>query len=274
MGDQPMTRRQVRIGGELVSTEQWVEVVNPYTKQVIAEVPLCGEEQVDAACATAAAAFAGTRFPQHERARVLERAADLVSRDRERFARVLATEAGKPVRTARAEVDRCADTLRFAAVEARTLAGEMIPVEASSFGDGKVMFALPVPLGVVAAITPFNFPLNLVAHKLAPAIAAGCPVVLKPAPQAPLSALELVETLIEAGLPTDWISVVTDAGKEAGVPLVVDSDAHSKNHFEVLEYGVAIARRAGAPRDRILNTLPVDELLAALKDRGVKPSHR
>ena len=96
----------------------------------------------------------------------------------------------------------------------------MVAMEASESGVGRLGFALRVPLGVVAAITPFNFPLNLVAHKVAPAIAAGCAVVLKPAPQAPLAAIAFVELLVEAGLPPDWVSVVTDGGREAAQPLV------------------------------------------------------
>ncbi len=217
-----MDQIPVLIGGEhvTVASVDPVTVTNPYDSSVMAVVPRCGPAEVDRACRAADAALGRGDFPQHERAAVLERAAAML-RDRiERFAETITLEAGKPIRTARVEAGRCVDTLTFAAVEARRLAGEVIPMEASPSGAGKLAFTLRVPVGVVAAITPFNFPLNLVAHKIAPAVAAGCPVVLKPAPQTPLSGLALVALLVEAGLPQDWISVVTDGGKEAGEPLV------------------------------------------------------
>jgi acyl-CoA reductase-like NAD-dependent aldehyde dehydrogenase len=151
---------------------------------------------------------------------VLERAAALL-RDRiEEFGRRIAGESGKPIRTARVEAARCVDTLTFSAVEARKLTGEMVPMEASESGAGKLAFALRLPVGVIGAITPFNFPLNLVAHKLGPAVAAGCTVVLKPASATPLSAISLVELLIEAGLPPGWVSVVTGPGDVVGDALV------------------------------------------------------
>jgi acyl-CoA reductase-like NAD-dependent aldehyde dehydrogenase len=215
-----MDQVPVRIGGRPVTTTDSIEVRNPYGGDVIALVPSCTARHVDDACAAAAAALGRNDFPQHRRARVLEVAADLL-RDRiEAFARTICSESGKPIRTARGEAARGVDTLTYAAAEARTLAGEMIPMEGSESGATKLGFTLRVPVGVVAAITPFNFPLNLVAHKLAPAIAAGCPVVLKPASATPLSAMELVELLIEAGMPEDWVSVVTGPGAAVGDTLV------------------------------------------------------
>ncbi|HEX9683812.1 MAG TPA: aldehyde dehydrogenase family protein [Acidimicrobiales bacterium] len=215
-----MDQTPVRIAGEKVHTNGSVDVTNPFGGDVIAAVPLCGPDEVESACTSARAAFERNDFPQHQRAEVLDRAAVLLADRNEDFARRIMLEAGKPIRTARTEARRAVDTFRFAAAEARRLGGEVVSMEASESGAGKIGFALRVPAGVVAAITPFNFPLNLVAHKVAPAIAAGCPVVLKPAPQTPLTALALVEMLLEAGLPLDWISTVTDSGKEAGAPLV------------------------------------------------------
>jgi acyl-CoA reductase-like NAD-dependent aldehyde dehydrogenase len=197
-----------------------IEVRNPYDDSLLGTVPLCGADEVDRACRTAAAALARRDLPQHERARVLERAADLARDRADELARTICSEAAKPIRTARGEASRCVDTLTFSAVEARTLSGELLPMEASAAGAGKLGYAMRVPIGVVAAITPFNFPLNLVAHKLGPAIAAGCPVVLKPAPDTPLSAIALRDLLVDAGLPDDWITIVTDRGSEAGAPLV------------------------------------------------------
>jgi acyl-CoA reductase-like NAD-dependent aldehyde dehydrogenase len=164
-----------RIAGELVSTTKTVEVTNPYGGAVVGEVPLCGPEEVDRACRAAETALHRPDFPQHRRARVLEEAAALLHERSEDFARQITEESGKPIKTARIEAARCVDTFTFAAVETRKLAGEVIPMDASGSGGGKLGIALRVPIGVVGAITPFNFPLNLVAHKLAPAIAAARP---------------------------------------------------------------------------------------------------
>lgn len=239
----------VRIAGRKVATEEAIDVRNPYGGAVIGRVPACTAEHVDAACRAAAAALEREDFPQHERARVLEVAAETL-RDRiEEFARRIALEAGKPIRTARVEANRCVDTLAFAAVEARRLTGEMIPMEASATGAGKIGFTLRVPIGVVAAITPFNFPLNLVAHKLAPAVAAGCPVVLKPASATPLSAIALVELFAESGMPEDWISVVTGSGSDVGDPLVTHPIPSMVTFTGSPEVGWSIA--AKAPKKKV-----------------------
>lgn len=245
-----MDQTPIRLAGELVTTARSVAVTNPYGGEVVAEVPLCGPDEVDRACAAAAAALARDDFPQHARARVLEVAAGLLRDQIEEFAHIIMSESGKPIRTARTEAGRCVDTLTFAAVEARRLSGELLPMEASASGAGKFGFALRVPLGVVGAITPFNFPLNLVAHKVAPAVAAGCPVVLKPAPQTPLSGMRLVEVLIDAGMPADWVSVVTDAGKEAGAPLVEHPVPRMITFTGSAPVGWSIA--AAAPRKKVV----------------------
>jgi acyl-CoA reductase-like NAD-dependent aldehyde dehydrogenase len=217
-----MEQTPVRVAGTRITKERSIEVRNPYSHEVIGLVPGCDAATVAVACEAAAAALARDDFPQYRRAEVLEKAARLVSERIDEFGRTIALEAGKPIRTARAEATRCVDTLTFAATEARKLTGEMIPMDASQSGYGRLAFALRVPIGVVAAITPFNFPLNLVAHKLAPAIAAGCPVVLKPASSTPFSSIMLVELLIESGMPHDWVSVVTGSGMEVGEALVTN----------------------------------------------------
>jgi len=215
-----MRQQPVRIAGQMVTMENSIEVRNPYSQEVIGTIPACGQAEVDLACEAAAGELAGDAFPQHARARVLEVAAELLRSRIEDFALIIAKEAGKPLKTARGEATRTVDTLVFSAVEARKLGGELVPMAGSATGAGKLAFAMRVPRGVVAAISPFNFPLNLVAHKLGPAIAAGCPVVLKPASATPFSAIKLVELLVEAGLPAGWISVVTGSGKEVGARLV------------------------------------------------------
>ena len=175
---------------------------------------------VDRAVLAAQAAFESADFPQHERAATLDRAAELVGERVEELALTIAAEAGKPLKTATVEAQRCVDTLTFAAVEARKLTGGTVPMEASPAGAGKLGVMLRVPYGVVGAISPFNFPLNLVAHKLGPAIAAGNAVVLKPAGQTPISALKLAAILVEAGLPEGWLSVVPGPGSEVGNAIV------------------------------------------------------
>jgi acyl-CoA reductase-like NAD-dependent aldehyde dehydrogenase len=179
-------------------------------------VPVGTEADLDAAVAAALTRHRQGALPAHERAAILDRAAVALADRKEEFARSIATEAAKPIKTARIEAERAVDTFRFSAAVARTLAGEMIPLEASSAGMGKLGFVLRVPIGVVAAISPFNFPLNLVAHKLAPAIASGCPVVLKPASATPLTALRLASLLLDdCGLPDGWLNVVTCSGRTA-----------------------------------------------------------
>ncbi len=208
------------VGGEWVETGDWDEVRSPYDETVVGRVAQADAELVDRAVREAQQAFEAGDFAQHERAAVLERAAELVGERVEEIARTIAAEAGKPLKTAQVEAERCVETLTFSAVEARKLTGGTVPMEASAAGAGKLGLMLRVPYGVVGAISPFNFPFNLVAHKLGPALAAGNAVVLKPAGQTPLSALKLAEVLLEAGLPQGWLSVVPGPGSEVGKAIV------------------------------------------------------
>ncbi|MBW8060658.1 MAG: aldehyde dehydrogenase family protein, partial [Solirubrobacterales bacterium] len=174
-----------------METGEWDEVLSPYDGAVVGRVARGDSALVDRAATAGREAFESGGFPQHARAEVLDRAAELVGERIEDLALTIAAEAGKPLKTARVEAARCVDTLTFSAVEARKLSGGTVPMEASATGAGKLGVILRVPYGVVGAISPFNFPLNLVAHKLGPAIAAGNAVVLKPAGQTPVSALKL-----------------------------------------------------------------------------------
>jgi acyl-CoA reductase-like NAD-dependent aldehyde dehydrogenase len=206
--------------GEWVETGAWDEVRSPYDESVVGRVAEGDAALVDRAVRAAQEAFESADFPQHARAEALDRAARLVGERVDELALTIAAEAGKPLKTARVEAERCVDTLTFSAVEARKLTGGTVPMEASTAGAGKLGVMLRVPFGVVGAISPFNFPLNLVAHKLGPAIAAGNAVVLKPAGQTPISALKLAEILTEAGLPQGWLSVVPGPGREVGNAIV------------------------------------------------------
>jgi len=206
--------------GEWVETGAWDEVLSPYDGTAVGRVAQGDAALVDRAARAAWEAFEAGGFLQHERAAVLDRAAELAGERTEDLALTIAAEAGKPLKTARVEAARCVDTLTFSAVEARKLSGGTVPMEASAAGAGKLGVMLRVPYGVVGAISPFNFPLNLVAHKLGPAIAAGNAVVLKPAGQTPISALKLAKILVEAGLPEGWLSVIPGPGSEVGNAIV------------------------------------------------------
>src|SRR6266511_1052651 len=215
------TERKLLIGGEWVETGDWLEVRSPYSGEVVGRVAKAGADEARAAIDAAEKAMAEP-LPAHQRAEILVKVAGALGRRHDEVARTISDEAGKPLKAARVEATRAMSTYTFAAVEARKLAGDMVPMDASQAGEGKLAFTLREPIGVVGAISPFNFPLNLVAHKIAPALAAGCAVVLKPAGQTPLSALTLAELEDEAGLPPGWLNVLVGPASEIGDVLVED----------------------------------------------------
>jgi acyl-CoA reductase-like NAD-dependent aldehyde dehydrogenase len=225
-----------------------IEVRSPWDGRFLGSVPAGGARQVDQAVSVALDRHRGPQLPAHRRAAILDRVADLLAARRERFAVSISAEAGKPITAARAEATRAADTLRFSASVARTMAGEVLPLDAAVAGEGKLGFVRRVPVGVVGAITPFNFPLNLVCHKVGPAIAVGCPVVVKPSPATPLTALALAALFDEAGLPPGWLTVVTCTDEVApvlpthpGVAMVSFTGSREVGH----------AMRAAAPSKRV-----------------------
>jgi acyl-CoA reductase-like NAD-dependent aldehyde dehydrogenase len=209
------------VAGEWVETGDWIEVRSPYSAEVVGRVAKGGAAETSRAIDAAEQALQEP-LPAHKRAEILVKVVAGIARRHDEIARQISDEAGKPLKAARVEASRAMSTYTFAAVEARKLAGEVVPMDAAQAGEGKLAFTLRRPIGVVGAISPFNFPLNLVAHKLAPALAAGCPVVLKPATQTPLSALLLAELEEEAGLPPGWLSVVVGPSAEIGDVLVED----------------------------------------------------
>jgi acyl-CoA reductase-like NAD-dependent aldehyde dehydrogenase len=216
-----LSEKRLLIGGEWIETGEWIEVRSPYSGNVVGRVTKAGASETCQAVDAAEKAMQEP-LPAHKRAEILVRVAGALGRRHDEVARLISDEAGKPIKTARVEAQRAMSTFTFAAVEARKLAGEMVPMDAAQAGEGKLAFTLRRPIGVVGAISPFNFPLNLVAHKLAPALAAGCAVVLKPASQTPLSALLLAELEQEAGLPPGWVNVVVGKASEIGDVLVED----------------------------------------------------
>ncbi|TMK65583.1 MAG: aldehyde dehydrogenase family protein [Actinobacteria bacterium] len=213
--------RRLFVGGEWLETGDWIEIRSPYSGDTVARVAKAGAVETRRAIDAAERAMQEP-LHAHKRAEILVRVAGALGRRHDEVARLISDEAGKPMKAARVEARRAMSTYTFAAVEARTLAGEMVPMDASQAGEGKLAFTLRRPIGVVGAISPFNFPLNLVAHKLAPALAAGCAVVLKPASHTPLSALLLAELEEEAGLPAGWVNVVVGSAAEIGDVLLED----------------------------------------------------
>jgi acyl-CoA reductase-like NAD-dependent aldehyde dehydrogenase len=238
------------VGDEWITTGEELVVTSPFDGHEVGRVPRCGSAEVARAVAAAHAVAREAPLPQWRRAEILERAARGLAERQEQFARTIAEEAAKPLRTARVEAQRAVATFTIAAAEARALAGEMVPIDAADVGAGKLAFTLRVPVGVVGAISPFNFPLNLVAHKVAPAIAAGCPVVLKPASQTPLSAVALAALLLgECGLPPGHLSVVTGGGDTVGNALVDAEEVAYLSFTGSPDVGWAI--RARAPRKKV-----------------------
>jgi len=240
-----MTVRSLPIAGERFTGSESSAVTSPYDGHEIGRVPVCGPDEVDRAVRSAKAALASGPLPTWQRAEVLDTAARLLTERREEFAKIIADESAKPMKTARVEAERAVGTFQFSAAEARTMAGDVVPLDAIPSGVGKVGFTMRVPIGVVGAISPFNFPLNLVVHKVAPAIAAGCPVVLKPAGQTPFSAIALADLLIDdCGLPAEWLHVVTGSGSTVGNAIVDHPDIAMITFTGSPEVGWGIRGRA------------------------------
>jgi acyl-CoA reductase-like NAD-dependent aldehyde dehydrogenase len=244
------TGHPLLIDGERVETGDWTEVRSPFSGEVVGRVAKGGAAETRRALDAAAAALASP-LPAHERARILDTTARLLTQRQEEAAQLISAEAGKPLKAARVEAQRAISTYTFAAIEARTLTGETVPMDASAAGEGKLAFTIRVPIGVIGAISPFNFPLNLVAHKIAPALAAGCPVVLKPASATPFSALFLADLEEEAGLPPGWLNVVSGSSSEIGDAIVEDERVKLITFTGSGDVGWGIAARAARKRVKL-----------------------
>jgi acyl-CoA reductase-like NAD-dependent aldehyde dehydrogenase len=245
-----MTIAPVATHGFFVDGRWWedgdvVEIRAPYDGSLIARVVQGRREHAEAAIAAAVKAFGTTRrLPAFERQRVLRRIAESMGERKEEFARTLAQEAGKPIRAARIEVERAIFTFNVAAEESTRIYGEFLPLDWQEFTAGRWGIVRRFPLGPIAGITPFNFPINLVAHKVAPAIAAGCPMVLKPAPQTPLCSLLLAECVQQAGWPDGGLNVLPLSNEDAGL-LVTDERIKLISFTGSVPVGWDIKRRAG-----------------------------
>ncbi len=221
------------IDGQDLVTGDSILVHSPYSGDLVGEVTACSAEHLDQAIAVAGRRHAEGALPAFERAEILDRIAAAMLEQSEEFAQSISAESAKPIATARVEAVRAVDTIRFSAAAARTFTGEMVAMDASAAGVGKLGYVKRVPIGVVAGISPFNFPLNLVCHKIAPALAAGVPIVLKPASATPLTALKIARLFEACGLPPGWLNVVPCAGSVA-------------NHM-VEHEGVAMITFTGSP---------------------------
>jgi acyl-CoA reductase-like NAD-dependent aldehyde dehydrogenase len=236
------------LDGRWISEGEIREIRAPYDQEVVGTVVYGTRKHAEAAIAAAVKAFETTRrLPAYERQRVLRAVAEELIARKEVFASVLAREAGKPIKIARAEVDRAILTVRVAAEESTRIAGEMLPLDTAPAATGRWGILKRFPLGPISAITPFNFPLNLVAHKVAPAIACGCTMVLKPAPQDPLSALMLAQLVQQAGWPDGAINVIPLSNEDAA-PLVTDDRIKMLSFTGSSEAGWELKKRAGKKR--------------------------
>ncbi len=218
-----MKSYKMLINGKWVSGKETIDVINPYHQQFLARVPKASKSDVDAAIRAAEEALPiMADMPAHKRSQILERTSELIAKNREEIAKLIASESGKAYKYAFGEAGRAVETFKFAAEEAKQIHGETVPMDASANGENRMGFFIRTPVGVIAAISPFNFPLNLVAHKIAPAIAAGNTVVLKPATSTPLTALRLGEIMLEAGLPAGAFNIVIGGGATVGDWLITD----------------------------------------------------
>jgi len=209
------------IGGKWSEGENFIKVYDKFSGELIDVVPESSPADVEMAVTSAHNSFKIFRkYPAFKRAAILEKASLLIDRDKDEITKIICQEAGKSWKYASGEVSRSAETFKFAAEESKRIYGETIPIDASSTGENRFGYFTRVPLGVVAAITPFNFPLNLVSHKVAPAIASGNTIVLKPASYTPVSALKLGEILMESGLPSGVLNIVIGSGATVGNQLI------------------------------------------------------
>lgn len=232
--------------GEWAERDDRIEVKSPYDGQTIDTVPSATQSDVDAAVAGAVEGAAVMReMPGIERFRILRTAADLMFARQEELGRIISREEGKILAEGRFEASRAAETMELSAEEAKRLGGEVLPLDGAPGGAGKLGFTLRVPCGVVVAITPFNFPLNLVCHKVGPALAAGNSVVVKPATDTPLSALKLIEILLEAGVPPLAVSCLTGSGARLGEALCSDTRVRKISFTGSVEVGKRIIAAAG-----------------------------
>lgn len=211
--------------------KSYFPISNPYSGEIIAKVADTKDEEADELIQVAQDAFDDYKnLPAFERSEILYKLSRIFEEKKELFSEIISIETAKPLRYAKGEIDRCIQTYRFSAEEAKQIRGETIPMDAAKGGNGRLGFTIREPIGLVGAITPFNFPFNLVAHKVGPALAAGNTIILKPSEQGSLSALALIEALKKAGLPPGVVQLAPGRGDVIGKKLV-ESDLIQKISF-------------------------------------------
>ena len=243
-----VTESRLLVDGEWVATAHSAPIRNPYTGEMVGTAAQATAAEMERAIAAAGRCFAETRrWPRHRRATLLLAIADRVRASRDELAQLITAEAGKPIRYAAAEVDRAIATFTLAAEEAKRLAGEMLPLDGAAAGDGYLAVTARVPVGPIVAISPFNFPLNLAAHKIAPAFAVGASVVLKPPPQAPLTALRLGQLIQDAGAPPGLINILP-CPVDVAERLVIDERMGMLSFTGSARVGWSLKGKAGKKR--------------------------
>jgi glyceraldehyde-3-phosphate dehydrogenase (NADP+) len=234
------------IGGQFVDKDEKIDVLQPFDESVFDTVPRGTPEDVDKAITIAQKGYEINRnLPGHQRISILKRTADIMHNRYEELAKTIASEGSKTIKEARKEVGRAINTITISAEEARRIDGETIPFDSAEGSENRRGYYYRFPIGIIGAITPFNDPLNLVAHKLGPAIAGGNSVVCKPATVTPLSALKLGECLLEAGLPGEILSIVTGHGSEIGKAIVSDPRIRMISFTGGVEAGEEIMKHIG-----------------------------
>lgn len=259
-------KKNLYIDGQWKESTEHASLTSPYSGDVIAYIPKANEQEVNEAIEAACRAkTVMAKMPAHERAAILERLVALLEKRLDEAAEIIALEAAKPIATAIEEVKRTIQTYKFAAEEAKRIHGEILPLDAAPGGEKRVAYTVREPIGVIGAITPFNFPMNLVAHKVGPAIAAGNTIVLKPASQTPLSAFFLAELLQEAGLPNGALNIITGSGKVVGDKIVTDDRIAAITFTGSPAVGIGIRNKAGLKRV----TLELGSNAAVIIDKGI-----
>ncbi|MDQ0247318.1 acyl-CoA reductase-like NAD-dependent aldehyde dehydrogenase [Bacillus fengqiuensis] len=261
-----VTKQFLMINGEKVETAKYAPLYSPYSGEEIAQIAMADKEQVvQAIDAAYNARGIMAKMPAYERADILEKVVALLKEKADEAAEIITRESAKPIMFAKAEVARTIETYKFSAEEAKRIHGETIPFDAAVGGVGRIGYTLREPIGVIGAITPFNFPMNLVAHKVGPAIAAGNTIVLKPASQTPLSALFIAELFEEAGLPAGVLNVVTGPGGTVGEAIVEDDRVSMVTFTGSPGVGIGIRNKAGLKK----TTLELGSNSALIIDKDI-----
>jgi acyl-CoA reductase-like NAD-dependent aldehyde dehydrogenase len=257
-------KKHLFINGQQVEASAYTPLYSPYSGEIIAEIAFADEELTKKAITSAQEAFqVNSKMPAFERSAILEKVAGLLKERADEAAMVIAMESSKPISFAKSEVFRTIETYKCAAEEAKRIHGETIPFDAASGGIGRFGYTARKPIGVIGAITPFNFPMNLVAHKVGPAIASGNSIVLKPASQTPLSAFYIAELFKEAGLPDGVLNVVTGAGSVVGETIISDERVQMITFTGSPEVGIGIRNKAGLKK----TTLELGSNAAVILDK-------